>query len=585
MARQDKMPLKTFWEAVEQRLAACSADELRAILQAMAQATPPSQRLAFLQKLVPPQDAAMTAAQIIQQADLLAEIDDLQKELQDTMKAADYWEERSGWNDYYDDEDSLGPYHEFVEPISNLFDRTAAAFDYGELALAQAAYQKLFVVLSLEDDYGRGVHADDLMVVDLNEANSRYLRAVYELQPLERRPSELFEQMRSGPIRTRPMLNDLIQISPQPLPEQAEFLPAWIAYLRPQKGLEADNWLREAVWLSQGVAGLEALARTEGIERPRAYLDWFTAMADEGKHHAVLQAAQEALQVLPADLPIRAAVADHLCQAAIHLNQTEVLLSGRWEAFRAKPTLARLLDLWEASPHGDEQTRLMRQAAEHIQEYQGRPPSRQGRQGPSFPWLGDDGLERPAVINNSMLTHAWLLAGEFEAAYELAVSENVLGWSSHSTSQGLVVAAFLILLSGKTTGVLPPNLSLLWQWNLQSSAGVWYSSTDSIYTRLELIYAERLSTAVQNKDMQDKFLSWCLDVAQQRAVAIVGNQYRGSYNKAATVTVACAEVLRLRGDQGAANRVVDDIRNRFPRHRAFQAELKDALQRMERDLS
>ena len=48
MSRGEKLPLKAFWEAVEQRLAACSAEELRAILRAMAQETLPSERQAFL---------------------------------------------------------------------------------------------------------------------------------------------------------------------------------------------------------------------------------------------------------------------------------------------------------------------------------------------------------------------------------------------------------------------------------------------------------------------------------------------------------------------------------------------------------
>jgi hypothetical protein len=44
MDRTNKMSLKTFWEAVEQRLAIYSADELRAVLRGMAQETPPSGR-------------------------------------------------------------------------------------------------------------------------------------------------------------------------------------------------------------------------------------------------------------------------------------------------------------------------------------------------------------------------------------------------------------------------------------------------------------------------------------------------------------------------------------------------------------
>ncbi len=48
-------------------------------------------------------------------------------------------------------------------------------------------------------------------------------------------------------------------------------------------------------------------------------------------------------------------------------------------------------------------------------------------------------------------------------------------------------------------------------------------------------------------------------------------QRRGSYDKAAVLTVACAETLRVQGDEKAAGLLVEEIRNRFPRHRAFQA--------------
>jgi hypothetical protein len=50
------------------------------------------------------------------------------------------------------------------------------------------------------------------------------------------------------------------------------------------------------------------------------------------------------------------------------------------------------------------------------------------------------------------------------------------------------------------------------------------------------------------------------------------------------LTVACAEMLRLRGDKAAASTLVDDVRGHFPRHSAFQREIKIALQRMEHEL-
>ncbi|MFQ5593561.1 MAG: hypothetical protein ACE5HA_05380 [Anaerolineae bacterium] len=583
MSRTEKIPLKAFWEAVEQQLAVCSADELRTILRAMARERPPSERQAFLDKLSRVQEPAITAQQVIQQEDLLADIEDLTQELTAAMERAEYWEERYEWGEYYDEEDSLGPYEEFVEPLSELFDRTEAAFDYGNLPLARTAYQKLFGVLNLEDDYGRGVGASDLTGVDMDEARARYLRAVYEMEPPARRPQALFEQMqqvRSWLLRSRPMLDDLIQISPQPLPEQERFFADWINFLRTQSGSDADAWLREAVRLSQGTQGLAALARAEGKERPRAYLDWFTALEQEGKHREVLASAQEALQTLPAKLPIRAAIADHLCAAAARLNETEALRAGRWEAFVAKPALSRLLDLWDTAPTGEERRALMRQAAQHVRDYLAHPSGPHATRR----W-GEDDLERPAWISRSVLAHAGLLAEDFDAAHQLVAREKVLGWSRADNPQGLVVPFFLGLLSGQALTALPPNLAQLWQWGLQSSIGSWVGGDDkedSILKRLERAYAEELANVSLSREKQEEVLTWCLDVAQQRVNAIVSNQHRKAYGKAAVVITACAEVLRLRGNEGEAGSLLNEVRNRFPRHRAFHAELKAAIQRMER---
>ena len=141
----------------------------------------------------------------------------------------------------------------------------------------------------------------------------------------------------------------------------------------------------------------------------------------------------------------------------------------------------------------------------------------------------------------------------------------------------------MVLLSGRAPGTLPPNLAQVWQWRLEYSTDSWYGmEKNPVCRRLERAYADLLATASLSGNRQKSVLSWCLDVAQRRVDAIVGGQKRKSYDKAAILTVACAETLRLRGDAQAAGLLVDEIRNRFPRHRNFQAELGAALQRTER---
>ena len=185
----DHISLKAFWDAVEQRLAACSVDDLRAILRTMAQEALPSGRQAFLERLTIMPEAGVQPSNTVPQDVLLADIDDWIAEVGAQRRQAQQWEEQHGYDrgERYDDENSLGPYAEFVEPLIELFGRAEGAFDYGDLPLAGQAYYKLFTeALELEDEYGRGVRAEDLNGIDMAKARACYLRAVYESEPAQR---------------------------------------------------------------------------------------------------------------------------------------------------------------------------------------------------------------------------------------------------------------------------------------------------------------------------------------------------------------------------------------------------------------
>jgi hypothetical protein len=576
----DTIPLKRFFETVERRLSACSADELRSILRAMAQAVAPRDRREFLEALVPGKENRDVLETALQQDDLLSEIDDLIAEIRAEMDGAEPSYDQYG--DYWDDEDSLGPYEQFVAPLSELFDRTAGVFDCGNRPLARDAYRKLFDGLALEDEYGRGVRATDLHDADVRGARGRYLRAVYETTAPADRPERLFEEMQNfgdhlwdGPIA----LDDLIRVSDRPLPEREAFLRAWIAFLRGQEGRSADRWLREAIRLLDGAKGLEAFARKEGKAHPRAYLDWVAALQDEGKPARVVAAAREALRSLPADQPIRAAVADHLCEAARARGDAETVLEARWEAFLAEPKIGRLLDLWEATPEAQRRTR-MRQAARRLEQALERQTRREAR---AFDAAGDDGLESPVWVGRALLAHARLLSGDWDAARALAAEAGVLGWSTWDNPQGVVVPACLLLLSGRVNAP-PANVARLWDRAVENSMFLSeFGKQNEDQKRLRSIYQDEMSRTRLKKAQAGALLSWCVEVGERRACAIVEKLRRKSYDQAAVVTAACAEVLRLRDQPEAAAGLLERMRTRFPRHRAFQDELKSAAAKVGRD--
>jgi hypothetical protein len=101
-----------------------------------------------------------------------------------------------------------------------------------------------------------------------------------------------------------------------------------------------------------------------------------------------------------------------------------------------------------------------------------------------------------------------------------------------------------------------------------------YDESAKDQKRLKSVYQELMSRVRLKKTQAESLLSWCVEVGERRACAIVEKLRRNSYDKAAVLTAACAEVLRLRGQPEPAAGLIERMHTRFPRHRAFQDELK-----------
>ena len=399
---------------------------------------------------------------------------------------------------------------------------------------------------------------------------------MYETTPIGKRPGVMFEEMAAIPrliAGARSKLSDIIEVTDRPFPDHDRFLQDWIELLGKEESPDADPWLREAVRLSGGTEALEKLAREQGKKHPLAYVDWLAAVNEEGRSRDAATGAQEALDVLPDDLPVRAAVADELCTAAQRLNDHALMREAHWQAFAAKPELRRLTDLAVAVDSHAERKKVMRRAAEHVEKRL----TSAARQPASFSHEFDtDPREQPAWASKSVLAHAWLLAGKWDRARKLAKKEPVLGWSNPETVQSLVVPAVLLAASGRKPAILA-NVKGLWEDALQRSRG-WMCEIER--PELDGLYEQAFAEAGPPTSQAEDLLAWCRDVAEKRAVAIVDGKHRKSYWKAALLATAVAETLTRRGQEVEATKLLQRLRDRFPRHRAFLSELRAAESRM-----
>ncbi|WNG13687.1 hypothetical protein [Cystobacter fuscus] len=575
-----KLSLKAFWEAMEKRLGASSLEDLRTVLRAMASRVHPSERQSFLDSLAPVPDDRQQALEHALQDKLLADITEQAQRFEELMDEA-----HSVWDEYGEDS-GPGPYAELVAPVTALFQRAQRAFERGRWPLARDAYRALFELLQREDDYGLGLRPEHLEEVDMPEAQARYLCALYQVTPPARRAGALWEAMkeedrwRFGPP---PKLQEVRDVSPEPLPDLEAFLSDWEALLRKlEDDPEAEAWLREAVGLSRGAQGLRELARTGRGHHPRAWVDLLALLEKEGQPREVLDTAHEALKALPARLPLRAWVADFLATAAERLALPEQVREARWESFVACPGLKRLLDLRECGESEPERARLMKQAARQMQKALGQP-----RDTGPMPWeeppLPRGEWDEPSPsLDEVLLAQARLLGHDWQAAWKSAAGAEVLGWSSDDNPQGLVVPFLLLWLSGPSSPEGPPrSVEVLWSKVLENSSVSEPWSTEEaareLSERLTHAYDEVLAVLSVSRPQQEELLEECLEVARERARTIVRQKHRRSYGKAALLLAACAEVLQRRGQPARAQEFLRRFREEFPRHSAFQAELDAAM--------
>ena len=557
-----KMSIKAFTEEYTSILENKSAEELRAILTKMANDVDHDSRGDFIKKLSPVKEEQVQIAPLIPGNEILDEIVSLIEEIEEQGAEEPDWEQ-------YDDEDFLGEYGQFVGPMEELFSRTNKLFDDGQYKVARTAYEGLFSIFEIEDDYGRGVRSYDLEATAFNEVRSRYFRSIYMTEERDNRSAcllDAMEKMSDSDFRDRPKLKDIIEISTTPLPEFQFFLEQVIQATKTDPKPSHDAWLREATFLLHGLSGLQALAKDEGYKRHRVFVDWIQALIDQKRFSEALDAVPIALKELPKSNPIRAHIGDLMIECGQNLKNQKIQYDGLWLFFESKPNLTKLLKLYHQR-EGLERQALMEQAAEVINSHIKSPSKYQDRG-----WERDQ-IEQSSRPAQPLLLHAYLLSGDENKAFQLARLGSSLGWSSGENPQPFLVAYCLARATGEPFEKLPPYIKNLWDDSLgNASQSRWERATSPDFSmdKLRETYKEIFATS---GSIEASIVAWCLTASTKRIRDIVGNQHRGAYGRAALLTGACIEALKATNRQDALE-FFNKIKNEFPRHSAFQAELK-----------
>jgi len=575
--------LKPFLDELERRVSALDPQEVRQVLLHHAESLPAGQRAAFLEifptpgRMAPtrraPAEPSVDAVPDQDAEALLADIDAFVEAVR-TGRYFEGW----GWDHELHDERAFGD-ESWVAEMDSLFEAAWAAFVEADLELARDAYAKLFEAFSLDEEVGTFCGerpATEMVETDLGEAKARYLRALYETTPVPERAARLVEVLDElEPLGLPTSLQAVAETRRTPLPGLDAFLPAWIDELAgvPQGSYgfasEARRLLAEAAALHRGAEGLADLARRPGPDQADAYRDWADHLVRDGRKTEALDALSEGLAVISSPGDGRARLADRLADLARSHSDLALALEGRRQAWRASPSVTRLLNLARTCPDGDLDAVLEEEAA-----LLSTRPVRRGAKGAS------------AHANRARAACALLLAAGRvrDATALLKKAAPSLGWSAPDHPGPVVVPYLLMAASGRSAPPTEPG-SALAELFAHIDAPDWAAGLDPSARRTNIeardpSLAELLMRSIEalapSPAERHRLFEQARTVIEERVASIVEAQHRGAYRRAASLAVACAETAALATGTEAGNSFAATWHACYPRHSAFRAELDRA---------
>lgn len=550
--KKEILGLGPFLKEAEKRIDGLSKEEIKAILLMKAKNLKPAEREFFLAGLTPRKKAEV----VIDDDTLLSEIDDFVKRIEDGEYSTGW-----GWDDEIHDEREWGD-ESWAEDMDELFDRAGELFLSGDMKLASLAYGKLLKAFHMHEETGHfpGQLAPTEMVeTDLDEAKTRYLRALYETNDKKERAKVIFEEIEDlryvgssdFDIKT---VEDALTTKPED----------WRQFLEDMKGILLESVLAQnmrvlgyvknldmlcsIIFELEGLGGLSRLAKEHGNKLHKVYLVWISKLQEAGKDREAVEAYQQSLNVIPPQTHIRAEISDLAALSAKKIKDENVFFEMHKEAFFSSPDIGRLLSLRESAMSSG-QLKVMEDVVSFLEEHQGK----------------------HSFISNpkELLVQAYILIENYEKMWDVTSKGEPLGWSGSNSSQAVAVP---FLMVSSVRGIpLKSDSVIIKVWRGKEG----YEDEQS--KRFKAVVEKDILGKDISGEERIKQIKWATSIVEKRVDAIVSNKYRGSYDKAALLLVGCVEALNLLDRSIEAQTFFEKIRLRYNRHSAFQQEIRRLL--------
>lgn len=546
-------------EEVKKRLKNLSAEDLRSMILNWASEETPSGRQEFLYKLIC----------LRQDNDVASDIETLIDEIEEFAQRVENGEYCDGWGwdeEIYEERD-WGD-ESWAEEMDEFFLQARSLLFQGEYKISAEVYQRLFDVLELGEEPGHLPGDPDcvnMLKVDIDEQVVLFLMSIYMNSAPTERLALLYESIK----RYRDLFGDvtlknIVDAADTLLPDFDIFLADLIGFLKNQSPMIDSELLREAIALEGGVPAISEFARQYADKYPKAYVDWITALEKNGDTDSVIQVAREGLSRIPRDFKVRAEVAEAISRIGEKLHDNALRLEGYRECFYSRPSIQCLLDLYIVAIENDCFDEVRNEVEQRVAElYRDRMPVT----------IYPNSEQQSSSVSVNVFFNALLLSGRYEKVFHMCKGKDPLGWSTGDNPKPLLITFMMMVLSDEGRHAKMLNS----QW--EEAIGIGYGMSKAYIEKYRKVFTFIKKEYIKLDNEQEEFyLKWCRDEIGRRVDAIVSNQHRGSYHKAAGLLVAMAETLADRGEKQDGMGFIEKYKNKYSRHTAFKREVACAVQ-------
>jgi hypothetical protein len=283
-----------------------------------------------------------------------------------------------------------------------------------------------------------------------------------------------------------------------------------------------------------------------------------------GDTDSVIQVAREGLSRIPRDFKVRAEVAEAISRIGEKLNDNALRLEGYRECFYSRPSIQGLLDLYIVAIENDCFDEVRNEVEQRVAElYRDRMPVT------IYPNIE----QQSSSVSVNVFFNALLLSGRYEKVFDMCKGKDLLGWSTGDNPKPLLITFMMMVLSDEGRHAKMLNS----QW--EEAIGIGYSMSKAYIEKYRKVFTFIKKEYIKlDNEQEDFYLKWCRDEIGRRVDAIVSNQHRGSYHKAAGLLVAMAETLADRGEKQDGMGFIEKYKNKYSRHTAFKREVACAVQ-------